>query len=191
MKFNKYKYFVETNVAGLTHQERVALCLICCTRLAPLYLRFSQTENWGNTSLLTLSRELAVNWIYNININPTPLLSKVNTIIPESEEFGSVLGSYAFNASASHAYLLELVLCNKPDYLLYVLQNCYDTIDLYVQELLDPDCIGDLSEDKIENHIEMINEVNWQLETLRKIKGNKELVKFIDENTTNEAYNFA
>jgi hypothetical protein len=72
-------------------------------------------------------------------------------------------GSFALNAGLAHEHLLEQMQSNDSVPAFYALLSCYDTIDFYVQELLDPDCKGGVPEADIENHGMLANEIQWQL----------------------------
>ena len=63
MNFQQYQDQIKAACEPLDHRERVALCLMCCNRLAPLYLQFSTTENWGDPEILRQVREVAGKWL--------------------------------------------------------------------------------------------------------------------------------
>jgi len=191
MNFDEYKEIVEKEAGNLSHEERVALCLICCSRLSPLYSKFSAVEGWGDELVLSQSRQAANGWLSGASIDVGDLSKQLSKVIPDTEDFGSALGSFALNAGVAHEYLLEQIQSKEYVALIYVLQNCYDTIDFYVQELLDPECNGGVSESDIENHVAMVNEINWQLSMLNKVKGNKDLVKFAGDQGVEPILNIA
>jgi len=178
MNFDEYREIIEKEVCSLNHKERVALCLICCARLAPLYSKFVAVEGWGDETVLSQSRQAANSWLRGASSNIDALAKQLSKVIPDTEEFGSALGSYALNSGVAHEYLLEQTKSKEYAPLIYVLQNCYDTIDFYVQELLDPECNGGVSESDIESHVAMVNEVNWQLSMLNQVKGKQDLINF-------------
>ncbi|MEM8536149.1 MAG: DUF416 family protein [Chloroflexota bacterium] len=160
MNFKQYEEKIITDIATLNHPERVAICSMCCNRLYPLYNTFHKIEQWGNLTLLAECRQMAKNWLSGSEVKPLDLRNKLEHVIPNTEDFSSVHGTYALNASTSHVYLLDLITQDNDILLVYVLHNCYSTIDLYVQELLDPMCKGGISEETIENHPAIIAEIN-------------------------------
>ncbi|MGP9568501.1 MULTISPECIES: DUF416 family protein [unclassified Halomonas] len=179
MNYENYIKKIEIEAAALNQKEKVAIILICCIRLSPLYSKFSEFEDWGNESLLTQCRELAIDWFSSKRVNSNKLSKQVGEVIPDTEDFGTVLGSYALNAGVAHEYLLDQIKDNDPSFLIYVLRSCYDTVDLYVQECLELDCKGGTSESEIENHPAMVSEINWQLGIFNIVKGTKDLVQLI------------
>ncbi len=191
MNYNEYKEITGKEVRSLNQKERVALCLIFCARLFPLYSKFSATEGWGDEVVLCQIRQMANNWLCGSVIGISAMSKQLSRVIPDSDDFGSVLGSYALNAGAAHDYLLEQTQTTEHSPLLCVLQYCYDTIDCYVQEVLDPDCKGGLSESEIESHEAMIKEIDFQLGILSGVKGKSDLVKFVGDHSIEPIFNIA
>jgi uncharacterized protein YjaG (DUF416 family) len=181
MKYEKYLQIIEKHAASLKREEKIALCLMCCNRLAPLYSRFTQEEQWGEPALLTQCRERAANWIIEPEGDWQALLDDLERNIPDSEDFGSILGAYAQNAAIAHAHLLDQLGTDDHQPLIRVLQNCYDTVDIHVQEILDPNMQGGLTGTDIEDHPAMVGEVFWQIERLEGIRENSNLPGYIEE----------
>ncbi len=179
MNFQQYQDQVKASCGPLNHRERVALCLMCCNRLAPLYLQFSTTENWGNPETLRQLRELAGKWLAGDASIPVVLRSDLDAAIPDTEDFESGLVSYALNASTAHAYLLDLFLDDNLELVLSVLQACYDSVDFFVQDRLDPEQRGGVQEQQIEYHAPMRTEVGWQFATIQAVQGNSDLINLI------------
>lgn len=152
---------------------------MCCNRLAPLYFKFSTTEHWGNPETLRQVRELAGKRLVGNRSIPDSLHSQIHMVIPDTEDFGHALGSYALNASAAHADLLDLLLDDKFELVLQVLQGCYDSVDFYVQERLDPEGKGGITEQQIMSHAAMCTEVDWQFGAVQAVKGNTDLVNLV------------
>ena len=191
MKYEKYLEIIERESASLKQDEKIAICLMCCNRLAPLYSKFSQDENWGNPELLIQCRERAATWLIEPAEKPDALFKGLEGVIPDSEDFGSILGAYAQNASIAHAYLLDQLGTNDRQPLVWALHKCYDTIDIYVQEILDPDLEGNLSSKDIEDHPAMVGEVFWQVERLKGIKSNPNLPEYIEKHKNEPILNVA
>lgn len=179
MNFQQYQNQITAACGPLNHAERVAVCLMCCNRLAPLYLQFSTTEHWGNPETLWQVRELAGNWLVGDRSIPAALRSQIDAVIPDTEDFSSPLVSYALNASAAHADLLDLLLDDKLELVLQVLQDCYDSVDFFVQERLDPEYKDGVTEQQVENHAAMRAEVDWQFSTIQAVTGNTDLINLV------------
>lgn len=191
MSYEEYKKTVEKKSSILSRREKVAICIKCCERLAPLYSKFSETENWGDEKILSESRRIARAWLQGSNVDFSLILGVLDSAIPDSEDFGSALGSYAQNASISHSYMLDQINTEDMQPLLWVLEKCYDSIDLYVQELLDPNGKGNLPATQIENHEMMITEMTWQKDQLSKVKDQPDLTGFVVEDKNEPIFNVA
>jgi|CXWL01.1.fsa_nt_gi uncharacterized protein YjaG (DUF416 family) len=176
MNLQQYQDQIKAACEPLDHRERVAMCLMCCHRLAPLYLQFSTAENWGGPETLRQVRELAGNWLVGDTSIPAALRSKIDAVIPDTEDFDSVFVSHALNAGTAHADLLDLLLDDKLELVLQVLQDCYDSVDFYVQEHLDSECKGGVTEQQIMSHAAMRAEVSWQFGAIQAVKGNADLI---------------
>jgi uncharacterized protein YjaG (DUF416 family) len=179
MNFQQYQSQIKAACEPLDHRERVALCLMSCNRLAPLYFKFSTTEHWGNPEPLRRVREVAVKWLVGDARIPTALYSKIEAAIPDTEDFNNALVSHALNAGAAHADMLDLLLENKLDLVLSVLQYCYDSVDFIVQDHLDSECKGGITGQQIESHAAMRAEIAWQFSAIQAVKGNKDLVNLV------------
>ena len=189
MNFDKYRELIKKEAVLLSHKERVVLCLICCARLSPLYSKFSSVEGWGDEFVLSQSRQTAKSWLCEVDVDIDGLSEQLSEVIPDTEDFGSALGSFALNASVAHASLLEQIKNDESAAVLEVLQVCYDTLDCYVQALLGSSCHGDVSEQDIENHAVITNEINWQLNLFKQIKGNQNLSKFTEDKVVEQENN--
>lgn len=178
MNFQQYKDQVRVACGSLNCRERVALCLMCCNRLAPLYLQFSTAENWGNPETLLRVRELAGKWLAGSASIPADLRSRMEEVIPDTEDFGGLV-SHALNASTAHADLLDLLHDNKLELVLQVLQYCYDSVDFFVQDRLDPEEKSGVTEQQIEEHAAMRAEVGWQFAAIQAVQSNSDLINLI------------
>jgi len=191
MNYKDYKELIERESASLSQKECVALCLICCTRLSPLYSKFVATENWGDDSILLQSREAAISWLSGTAIDTSPITKQLSHVIPDSEDFGSVIGTHAQNAGIAHEHLLEQIKTSEPSPLIYVFHNCYDTVDLFVQEILDPSCLGGIAESEIENHDMVVKEINFQCSILKEIKRCANISKFVGSHSNAPIFKIA
>lgn len=136
INFQQYQDQIKAACGLLNHAERVALCLMSCNRLAPLYLKFSTTENWGDPEALREVRELAGNWLVGDTSIPAALRSQIDAVIPDTEDFDSVFASHALNASTAYTDLLDLLLDDKLELVLQVLQGCYDSVNFFSRSVL-------------------------------------------------------
>jgi len=179
VEFLNYKQKRRTECEALSHRERVAVCLLHCKRLAPFYDCFSKGESWGSPMLLQEARNVAARWLRGEQFNATSLSSQLEKVTPDTEDFGSAAGSYALSAATSHIYLTELIARNDLDLILYVLQNCYDIVDFIVRDILDPEDKLTITEEQIQNHPLMREEIHWQFAAIERAKGNEDLLAFV------------
>lgn len=189
--FVDYQKRIEKEVKALSHQKLVALSLICCKRLSPLYSEFSKTEEWGDDSTLELCRRAAESWLDGNEAPTKKLLSQIERVTPDTEDFGSVLGSFSLNAAASHAYLLEQIQNEECTPLICALQCCYDTVDFYVQELLDPNRKGGVLESDIDSHPAMVQELEWQFTKISEIRDCQNVQEYVRKVTVEPIIVFA
>ncbi len=181
MNYDEYKNRMAREIELLTNREKVAICLICCVRLFPLYKSFSESENWGSSPILCETQDAAKKWLRGEGVKTRLLAQKLSAVVPDMDDFGSLQSSFALNAGLAHEHLLEQTESNDNEPAFYALLSCYDTIDFYVQELLDPECKGSVSEKEIENHPVMRKEIKLQLSLFCDIKDSNELGLFVDK----------
>jgi len=191
VKYDEYTKRIDKELGLLSQEEKVVLCLICCARLFPLYEVFSEKEDWGDASILAESQSFAKKWLRRERLETKSLVKSLGSVIPDMDDFGSCLGSYALNAGLAHEHLLEQMESNDSAPAFYALLSCYDTIDFYVQELLDPDSKGGVQDIDIEIHAMMSNETKWQFNIFSEIKNSKVLEKFADNYETHAIINLA
>jgi hypothetical protein len=191
MNYEDYRGLIKRESASLRQKECVALCLICCARLSPLYSKFVATENWGDDFILSQSRKAAISWLSGTAIDTSPISKQLLHVIPDSEDFGSVIGTYAQNAGIIHEHLLEQIKTSEHSPLIYVFHNCYDTVDLYVQEILDPNSLGGIAESEIESHEAVVKEINFQCGILKEVKGCTNIAEFVGSHSIEPIFKIA
>lgn len=178
-----FAYYTETikaQTALLSQREKVALCLICCLRLEPLYRRFTVTECWGDNEVLMKCRDSGFGWLDGVDVDASKLQQEMEPHIPHTDDFGSILGSFALNAGLAHLDLLAQLQTNDNEPLTDALQVCYDTVDFAVQTTIDPSCKSSIPSADIDSHPMMLLEVQNQIELIRSISGNKNLRSFVE-----------
>jgi uncharacterized protein YjaG (DUF416 family) len=189
MNYDEYKKRITQEADKLNQNEKVVLCLFCCVRLFPLYKKFSEFEDWGSPSILLDTQNAAKRWLRSEKVEVCTLKKCLSEVVPDMDDFGSMLSSFALNAGLAHLHLLEQMDTNNIEPAFYALLSCYDTIDFYVQELLDPDCKGRVSEVEIERHSIMVSEIEWQLAIFNRIKNSKKIESLVDSCEVDEIIN--
>lgn len=179
MNYRDYKRNVEKETARLSQSEKVALCLICCKRLAPLYTEFQRIENWGDEAILSKIRDKALAWLDGSREDFSDFGAQLESHIPDMDDFGSLLGSFALNAGVSHLDLIDQVGTDDSQPVVDGLQMCYETVDFCVQEQLHHDSTARATDSQIENHEIMLLEIDWQIEEINSLKSRQDLSQFV------------
>ena len=156
-----YKEFTESfkrQVVALSDEKKLDFALSICKRLFVDYQNFYNQEKWGNPVLLIDAIkfcEQAKNYSHSKTEIET-VLSSVEAITPDTEDFGDEIGSYALNACVAVLHTLEFLLTKNPLDIFYIGNALYDTIDVRVQEE------QNLSAGEIDEH-PMMQEIKYYL----------------------------
>lgn len=144
MNFKEFKLTLERQIGKMSHIEKIDFAIGICKRLYPEYQNFYQVNKWGNPDLL-------IDGIVFCELNKVnnqidhravaELISKINSIIPHTADFGNWDGSYALNASTSVAECLEYLIYSDESHIVNIAIYMTDTIDFKIQEneLIDSD----------------------------------------------------
>ncbi len=181
--FDYYTATIKARTGLLSQREKVALCLVCCIRLEPLYRRFTVAENWGDNEVLMECRSTAFGWLDGLYVDASRRQQELEPHIPHTDDFGSILGSFALNAGLAHLDLLAQLETNDNEPITDALQMCYDTVDFAVQTTIDPSCKSSIPSSIIDSHPMMILEARNQMEMIRLISGIKDLRSFVEDNS--------
>jgi hypothetical protein len=129
----------------------------------PEYLSFYHKHKWGDLSSLQQSISFCQLYKSLDNLDTTTfnkLKQNVNSAIPDTEDFGD--GSYALNASASVAELLEYFTDRDLKHILNISEYMTDTVDFKIHEKKD-----NQTAEKLEEHPMNIAERNYQLKLVK------------------------
>jgi len=131
-----------------------------CERLLPKYVSFSKKHSWGNVEVLNDSINFCKKskGFNQNNFDIQNYLNKVAPNIPDMDDFGDFDGSYALNASCAVYELLEYLYDRDVSHLFNISTCMTDTIDFELSEA-DPN----LTDEKLENHKNIIIEWTYQL----------------------------
>jgi uncharacterized protein YjaG (DUF416 family) len=135
MELNTFIIRLEQRLETMTPDELLRFGLEISKRLYSDYAAFSLKHSWGDTDLLLD----AINACESLESIPDlevilDLRRRIDVIIPDTEEFGDHNGSYAFNASAAVACLLQYVLDKDATNIRDAATLYYDNIDFKLQE---------------------------------------------------------
>ena len=178
MNFATYKIRIASEIEPLSVMEKVAICLVCCRRLAPLYTEFVRIEKWGDESPFCQCREESIKVLSGQCDSMSITTDVLDLLIPDTEDFGTFHGSFALNAGLSHLGLINQVNSTDSSPTIDALLMCYSTIDFCVQQALDPECSRSVPLSDIDAHPMMIQEIQFQLASIDRVRGCSELVQF-------------
>jgi uncharacterized protein YjaG (DUF416 family) len=160
MNHQEYTTLLKSNTFTLAYKPQLKFAVLICKKLYFDYQKFTEVYNWGDANLLMDAILICEQAIENaIDINQVKeLLPKIESIAPDMDDFGSELGSYALNASASVYETLQFI-ADKDSKHIYSIATYYtDTIDFKIQEG------KELTQLEIENNPLMIEAWNFVLE---------------------------
>jgi len=164
---------LETELSAASDDGRVAFGLLCCERMIPNYVAFSEQSVWGDPAVLR--KALDACWESLIDgsaeIDWTTLKAQCDESAPDTEEFQTILVSSALDAAVATATLIDLLKTRDVEHAVSIASLARDTVDMYVQELEDmPPNAPDL-EERIRLHGLMQNELQAQQDDLARISG--------------------
>jgi uncharacterized protein len=129
---SEFKLHVQT----LSYSNRLRLIIAIGKDLFSDYKRFSETYHWGNADLLldsiAISEQSLVTEIDITKIKK--LTTELETIIPDTDDFGEYLGSYALNASSVVYEALQFILDGQLIHVIDAGSLYLDTIFFRIQE---------------------------------------------------------
>jgi len=157
MNYQSYLNEISTGVKGLSHHQKLELAWQLCTRLDPLYEAFQLKEKWGDSNLLIKVREAVKKKLTGESTQHLPKEDEIMAVTPDTDEFGSTLGSHALDTAISHIFLSRLLVNDDQHALESILSLCFDVVDRFEQEC------DDTTDGKFTNA-----EIAWQLALLSK-----------------------
>lgn len=171
----EFKNLFDTKIDRLNSDELIEFGLNICERLLPEYIKFSVNHNWGDVELLKECIEFARLGKGKVasHFDVKSYLEKLDSIIPDTEDFGDFDGSYALNASAAVNELVIYMADKNPEHIYNISTYMTDTIDFKLSEA-DPS----LPNQVLENYPDIINEWRYQLQLLADVEIESMGVKF-------------
>jgi uncharacterized protein YjaG (DUF416 family) len=160
MNYINFTTQLKSNTSKFSYKPQLKFAVLICKKLYFDYQKFTEIYNWGNADLLMdaiLISERAIENTIDINV-VNLLLPKIDLIVPDMDDFGSELGSYALNSSLSVYETLQFIE-DKDSIHIYNIATYYtDTIDFKIHE------VKELTQKEIEKHPLMIEAWNFVLE---------------------------
>lgn len=167
MKFNLNN--IKNQLEKLSNKHRLVFAASCCERLIPNYKIFSEEVKWGDYPFLRNCLDVIWKYILDDEINETDIIELMNDfdlIIPDTEDFESILTSAALDASCAVRQTLECCLKSNLQQLVEIASFAHDTLYMYIQvkesfDYNDPDFSK-----KIYSNSLMVKEIKKQISDL-------------------------
>jgi len=148
MEYSTFIERLELRSEAMTPDELLRFGLEICNSLYADYAAFSRKHHWGDADLLLDAIATCERSLHSAPDQELVLAlrSRIDAIIPDTEDFGDHDGSSALNASAAVACVLQYVLDKDTKNIKNTTTLYYDNIDFKLQES------RVLGEDALANH---------------------------------------
>jgi uncharacterized protein YjaG (DUF416 family) len=161
MTLTEFKNIIEKQVEGLSENGRLIFSLDICKKLLQDYRTFNKKYEWGNPELLVKGINYCVQTLngdksdkYRIE----EIISAIDEVTPDTEDFGEYDGSYALNACVAVIESLEFLIDKNIEHIVNVSTCMMDTVDFRIRE-----SFGYLPDEAIDVHPWMVSERNEQI----------------------------
>lgn len=165
MNWTEYREQLTKNVDGLSSRQKLKFAIEICQKLFPDYQTFQNEYKWGDVNLLAdglAACKQNANGLVADEKSVQKLISGIEKIAPDTEDFGEVSGSLALNSANAISETLNFILDNKTERISDIGGLSYDSAYFKACENYPK-----LSESEIENHQDLQNEIKWQLEKIK------------------------
>lgn len=188
------KLQLKAHLLSLSDSHRAVFGISCCERLLPNYERFVADEHWGDAQVLRMSMDYIWDAIRENSVDAVrikALANRCESIFPDTEEFSSVFTSGALDAGSAIVELLRFFVDRSLQRILNISELSFDTVDMYIQDLLDIDYSEADYETKISAHPLMVREIETQIEDLITLKNNPVIDEELIDRFRNQKSNIA
>lgn len=165
--------------------HRAAFVASCAERLFPNYVAFSRETGWGKPRLLREALDAVWDHLCGktlSSLDAKAFISKVDKAIPDTEDFQTVLVSFALDAGVAIVEALKSCFDGDVQHGLDAAVSATDTVDMYIQESENLQLAGSELEKYIAKHPLMVRELQKQESDLEKLRNSPSLdLKLIAE----------
>lgn len=154
----------------MTHMNdkaRLAFGLSCAERLYPNYVAFHEEQQWGNSAAIRDALDLGWKVLNGESVERNALfetLEKVDSIIPDADDFSTILVSSAMDAAIAAKLILQFIDNHNVESIEKIASLCLDTVDMYVSGCGSEPFERAISSDQIVVHPLMQEELRRQRE---------------------------
>lgn len=164
---------INKSLQSFNNQQLLAFGYLCSTHLLNNYQNFSEKYNWGNVDILqnvlNVVREKLLNNSFVVPDIDT-LIDSVDQEIPDTNDFPTILCSFALDAGNTVLETLNFLETNNSQRIYDIVTFCTDTIDMYIQERDDMSYDDPSFEKKIVEDELMTNELSRLTEIVNSLK---------------------
>jgi uncharacterized protein YjaG (DUF416 family) len=156
---------IDRQLQRTTDSERIRFGLDICNRLLPDYKAFEIKDKWGDSSVLIEAIKFIDTFINKESIDLGKLdllISMIDKVIPDTEDFSDWDVSFALNASVSIFELLSYLKDKDYNHILTISTLMTDNIDFKIQMNNTK-----ITDDEIDCHPMLTAEFKHQLELIK------------------------
>ena len=151
-------------MATLKYDKHAVFGYLTAKRLLPNYIFFSNKYSFGKASVLEscLSQLKSKMDNSSSDVDLNLVRKNLDSVTPAPENYETVLASSALDACGAIHELSSYLEDNDTSHIDAIATFATDSVDMYIQELLDLDMNDPTSEEKISSHILMLREKKMQ-----------------------------
>lgn len=163
---DKYRLEILGLLEPLPFQKQLIFGGLICEKLFSNYSFFSQNTSWGNSIVLQNAISIIYQNVYRNDLFTSneiqTIINEVELITPDTEDFESILVSFALDSCTSVLNTLNFIIDGDIDNIADVAIYARDTVDMYIQEKEDLSINDKMLEIKIEQNFFMQREKQRQ-----------------------------
>lgn len=159
---NQFEIEIKDKLTRLSDKSKLLFAFLITEKLYPHYVAFEERYHWGDSKLLFEAMTLIYQYLTESrpvsNKEIVEMISKIDLVTPDMDDFGSALSSFALNAATSVYSALNYLIDKNIDNLVDIVSYELDTIDLYVQDKEGFDTLDPSRDVQIEHDDFMVSE---------------------------------
>jgi uncharacterized protein YjaG (DUF416 family) len=163
---DKFRNEVKDLIEGLPNKGKILFAVLTSEKLYPNYIAFENISHWGNHKIL----EDAISFIFQYIINEESfiipeiedMISRIDLVTPDTEDFPGILTSFALDACTSILDILQFIIDKNAEHIVDVAIYARDTVDMFIQERDDMNSLDPSIDIQIEHDDFMLKEKSRQ-----------------------------
>lgn len=176
---------LNNKILALSKQKQVLFCFHMIKRLWPNYIVFYNAETFGDPNFID-KINLVVDGFFKKSLSRAQLSQineEVEAIGPHSEDYPSVLSSYALDAAAACFDILVLIGDDDPESAIRTSELALNTVYLSVIDKMDLKTTNaqEYSDDEIDESQEMKNELTFQNNLIARLNEVQDINLLVEE----------